>query len=787
MGKLIIDIAFAAAAVSAGTYLYSYFRGDKYLRLARLAFHISAIFTIISSVYLMYLIITHQFQYTYVWSYSSRNLPLNLLVSTFYAGQEGSFHLWAFFMAVIGIFLLAFTWKKDEVNKDRFELPVMGIFMLIQTFLLFVMILKSPYTFVWESFSSDVQMGYIPEDGRGLNPLLQNFWMTIHPPILFLGFAVLAVPYCFAIAALMRNEYNRWLKLSMPWTLFGAMTLGAGIMIGGYWAYGVLGWGGYWGWDPVENASLVPWILTAAAIHTMVSQERTGRFKKTSLLLCITAFVMVLYSTFLTRSGILGDSSVHSFIDPGQMVYLFLIVFLALFGAGGIGLVLFRLKSLKTGFESANFLSREAALLIGAITLCASALVIAVGTSFPIFAKGTVEPDFYNRMNLPIGILVAFINAISILLKWKHSDEKDFVKSLWLPLSLTGIVTIFLVIVGLRDVLLAVFAAGSLFAFFVNAEIAYRFLVKNKFKAGPYIAHLGIMILFLGIIASGKYSQEVNVSLPLNETKDALGYKLTYKGATPIPGDEEKYYFNVVAEQNGKAFLLQPVMYYSEYSEGVMKNPDIANLVTKDFYLSPMGLESAQQQFSEKDMISLNKGEEIEFKGMKIKFIDFDRSKFDMSKRSGDPDPTGENMHEGHDNTLGAELEVTLDGKTEKLIVEQNITQEGTEYIPVRLSSTDRYVFYLVNVSVQESSGVGIAVTEGELNPNSNTETLVLTASVKPFINLVWAGTIVMIVGFFMAMLMRVQNTKPVKSPKIHTNGEPARRAKKKEHAAAGL
>jgi len=647
----------------------------------------------------------------------------------------------------------------------------MGVFMLIQTFLLFLLILKSPYTFLWESFPGDVQVGFIPEDGRGLNPLLQNFWMTIHPPMLFLGFAALAVPYCFAIAALMRNEYNRWLKLSMPWTLFGAMTLGAGIMIGGYWAYGVLGWGGYWGWDPVENASLVPWILTVAAIHTMLSQERTGRFKKTNLLLCIIAFVMVLYSTFLTRSGILGDSSVHSFIDPGQFVYLFLIVFLALFGTAGIGLVLFRLKDLKPLGEAPSFLSRETALLIGAITLCASALVITVGTSFPIFAKGTVEPDFYNRMNLPVGILIAFINAFSILLKWKHSADKDFVKSLWLPLSLTGIVTIFLVIVGLRDVLLAVFAAGSLFAFFVNAEIAYRFLVKNKIKAGPYIAHLGIMILFLGIIASGKYSQDVNVSLPLNETKDALGYKLTYKGATPIPGDEEKYYFNVVAEQEGNAFLLQPVMYYSAYSEGVIKNPDIANLLLKDFYLSPMGLESAQLRFHEKDMISLSKGEEIEFKGMKIKFIDFDRSQFDMSKRSEDPDPAGKNMQEGQENILSAELEVTSDGKTEKLMIQQKITPEGVVYVPVQLNSTDKYVFYLTNVSVQESSGIRIAVTEGIQTPSSNAETLVLTASVKPFINLVWAGTILIIIGFFMTIIMRMHSAKTVKDTRIPASG----------------
>jgi len=755
MGPYLIYGGFAAALLSSILYFLSSGNETKYVKQARLFFHASAILTISSAAFLMYLIVNHQFQYTYVWNYSSKDLPWNLLIATFYAGQEGSFHLWALLMSILGVFLLPYLANRDNnvhdnSNKDKYEPLVMGVFSLVSAFLLFIMIIKSPYMFVWQSFPNDVQAGFMPEDGRGLNPLLQNFWMTIHPPILFMGFTSLVVPFSFAIAALIKNRYDRWMKLALPWTLFGGMILGLGIMLGGYWAYGVLGWGGYWAWDPVENSSFVPWLLIIGAIHTMVAEEKVGKYKKTSLLLCILAFAMVLYSTFLTRSGVLGDASVHSFVDPGQEVYLFLVVFLTLFAGGGIGLMFFRFKSLKTEKSEGqvNLLSRESALFVGAITICATALVIAVGTSWPIISKGTVEPDFYNRMNLPLAILISAINGISILLRWKHSDEKSFFKSLYLPLGFTAAVTVVLVIVGVRDLLIALLAASSFFAVFINAEIAYTIFRKNKAKAGAYIAHMGLMLLFLGIIGSARYSQEENVALPLDETKDALGYKLTYKGATSIPGDEEKYHFNVIVQKDDKAFLLQPVMYYSEYSEGIMKNPDIANLVTKDLYLSPMALEEPGQ-FTPDDIHTFKKGEEKDINGMKVKFIDFDRSKFNRDE-----------MTSGKTNVMGAELEVTVNGKTEKVIAEQEITENGSNPIPVKLAGDDKFTFYLVKLAVAGESGVDIAVMNDDQLKETGPETLVLTASIKPFINLVWGGTMVMVLGFYFALMARYKRLK---------------------------
>jgi cytochrome c-type biogenesis protein CcmF len=756
MGSYLIFAAFGCAILSSILYFISNGSSkEKIVNYARIFFHGAIVLTISSAAFLLYLIITHKFEYTYVWNHSSTDLPLNLLIATFYAGQEGSFHLWAFLMAILGIFLMPYLAKRDEdaplenYKRDRFEPLVMGVFALIHSFLLFILIVKSPYLMVWESFPADVQLGFIPPEGRGLNPLLQNFWMSIHPPILFTGFTSLTIPFSFAIAALLKNSYNRWMKLALPWTLFGSMILGLGIMLGGYWAYGVLGWGGYWAWDPVENSSFVPWLLIVGAVHTMIAEEKVGKYKKTSLILCILAYSMVLYSTFLTRSGVLGDASVHSFVDPGQEVYLFLVVFLSIFAGGGLGLIIFRMKSLRTEKSEAKtaILSRESALFVGAITICATALVIAVGTSWPVIAKGTVEPEFYNRMNLPLAILIAAINGFAILLKWKHSEEKQFFKSLYVPLGFTFIVTIALVTFGVRDLLMAIFAAASFFAFFINAQIAYTIFSKNKAKAGAYIAHMGLMLLFLGIIGSSRYSQEENISLPINEQKEALGYKLTYKGATPIKGDEEKFHFNVVAEQDGRAFLLQPVMYYSAYSDGIMKNPDIANLLTKDLYLSPMALE-VPDEFSTNEIHPLKKGEEKDINGMKVKFIDFDRTKFNRDDMSS----------EG--NIMGAELEVTLNGKTEKVVVEQKISQGGNENIPVQMNGNDKFTFYLANMSIGEESSVEVAVVDNTIEKTVMPETLVLTASIKPFINLVWGGTVVMVLGFFLSLMARYRRLK---------------------------
>jgi len=787
MGQIILTTAFIFSSVSFLTYLLSIRDGKKFINAGRLLFKVSVIAVIFSAVYLMYLIISHQFQFTYVWNYSSTDLPLNLLLSTFYAGQEGSFHLWALFTSIQGILLISYLNKKEsEVNKNiheksSFESYVMSVYVLINAFLIFVLILKSPYHYIWESFSSEVNPGYIPPEGRGLNPLLQNFWMTIHPPVLFAGFAALAVPFSFAVSALLKNEYGRWMKFALPWTLYGGMILGAGLMLGGYWAYGVLGWGGYWAWDPVENSSLVPWILCIAGIHTMLAEEKTGRYRKTSLILCILAFATVLYSTFLTRSGILGDASVHSFVDPGQEVYLFLVIFLVLFGAGGIGLIIFRLKNLRDlRTEPSEIQSRESALFTGAMILCASSLVIAAGTSWPILSKGTVDMQFYNKMNLPLAIMVAIINGFSILYAWKHTDRKRFLKSLITP-ALISVISVALISAFVSiELLIAVFIAVSIFSLTINLKTAIKIISKNKFKSGAYIAHSGLMILFLGIIGSSIYSEEVNLSLPLNKTKEALGYQMTYLGSTPIENENEKYHFNVLLEKDGKELMLRPVMFYSKYSEGVMKNPDIANFMFEDVYLSPASLEASGNSDPDKNVM-LRKGETVNISGVNVTFIDFDRSGF-----------SNENMKYGKESIIGAELDIESSYGKEKITVLQKIYGESAESIPVRMKNSDRYTFTLNKINAGGEPAIELSVKDQAMKDSPvQPETLVLTASIKPMIDLVWAGTVIMSAGFIFSMIgsfrksrkqdIILKSTKLVKP--VHTkNGQSKKRELEKVH-----
>ncbi len=267
----------------------------------------------------------------------------------------------------------------------------MGTFMAIQTLFLMLVFAKTPFKSIWDMFPG-LSQSQVPADGRGLNPLLQNFWMVVHPPVLFIGFAAMAVPFSLAVAGLWKKDYTILPQQGFSWLLFATSVLGFGIMLGAYWAYGVLGWGGYWGWDPVENSSLVPWLTGVALLHTMLAQLRTSKYVRTNFALALLSFILVIYSTFLTRSGILGDASVHAFTDPGAMVYWLLLGFLAVLVLAGVGLLVARNAGMKPQHTDTMFLTRETSLGAGAIALVLVAAVTLFGTSLPIFSTTRVEP-----------------------------------------------------------------------------------------------------------------------------------------------------------------------------------------------------------------------------------------------------------------------------------------------------------------------------------------------------------------------------------------------------------
>jgi cytochrome c-type biogenesis protein CcmF len=316
---------------------------------------------LIAIINLLQLFLTDQFQYSYVASYSSSDLsnewPHFYKLSALWAGQQGTFLLWLVFGLTLGF------WVKSKAREN--EGWGMLFYILGQTFLLVLTIVSNPFE----------KMNFIPADGQGLNPLLQNYWMQIHPPIVFIGFAAACIPFAFAMAALATNRYDDWVRQTMPWVVFTVVTLGLGIFLGGYWAYETLGWGGYWAWDPVENASLIPWLVGIALVHGMVVEKSRGTWRRTNLFLAITLFLLIVYGTFLTRSGVLADFSVHSFVDLGYNNFLWASI--VIIGIISYGLWAYRAYRMKVASAAGTeILSQEFATFLSMVLLLPFTLLV---------------------------------------------------------------------------------------------------------------------------------------------------------------------------------------------------------------------------------------------------------------------------------------------------------------------------------------------------------------------------------------------------------------------------
>jgi cytochrome c-type biogenesis protein CcmF len=583
LGHMSVWFSLVAAALSALLYFrLASSRAGSSARPRRLLY-LSVVVVGFASVLLLVLLLRHDFSNGYVYSYSDSALPLAYLISSFYAGQEGSFLFWALCGSAIALVLRA------AARRHGNEAPVMAVYMTVQTVLLAFVIVKSPFRSVWEMFPQAPLA--IPAEGRGLNPLLQNFWMVIHPPVLFLGFAAMAVPFSLAIAGLWKRRYDILPAQAFPWVLGGTTVLGLGIMLGAYWAYGVLGWGGYWGWDPVENSSLVPWLTGIALLHTMLAQLRTGKYMRTNFALALVSFFLVIYSTFLTRSGILGDASVHSFTDPGAAAYWLLLGSLGAIAVAGAGLMIARRADLRPHPAEGHLLSRETSLGAGTMLLILSAAVVAFGTTLPIFSALRVEPSFYNATNLPLVIVMGLLIGLSLYTQWETQDGGATLRRSRVGLFASFVVVASLAILGVENAGALALIFASVFALFVNVDIGVRIARGDPRFLGGKLAHAGVAIFLLGMIASGRFESRAHVTLPLNRPREALGHTLTYTGFAPTA--DGKFKFHVRVEGDGESFTLAPVMFPGG-EQGVMRNPDIATFFTRDFYLSPVGLEAAQ-------------------------------------------------------------------------------------------------------------------------------------------------------------------------------------------------
>jgi cytochrome c-type biogenesis protein CcmF len=799
-GSLLITLALALAVFSAGLYFMAARGKERALKPARAAFHIAVTVSLIAAAFLLYLILTHQYNYAYVFKNSDNSLGLGYLISTFWAGQEGSFLLWVAMTAVVGVVVQQYAAKREGLEASVMFPTVLALaFLLLMT----SPVMKNPFAPIWveqtyvaiEKINHDVfheaalsqfvvatedgrqflsvnpelyavatnagfDMSRVIADGKGLNPLLLNFWMQIHPPVLFAGFALAIAPFAFTIGALFRRRYADWLRHALPWTLASVAVLGLGIMLGAYWAYGVLGWGGYWGWDPVENSSLIPWLIGLAAVHTMLAQKWTaakhggiGAYPRLNMALNLLFFILIIYSTFLTRSGLLAEASVHSFVDPGQIVYLFLLVFILGFFFGSAGLLAARWREIEPTRGDERLASRELSLFASAVIIGASALIIFLGTSAPIVGT-IIEPAFYDRTHLPLAIVVGLLNGVSLLLKWRRTDVGKRAKATALASAASVAFTILVVAFGgVRDVMAALLIFGAAFTVALNADALVRRRKEQPIRLGGFVSHIGFGVFLMGVVGSGMYDEEEHLQLPKNEPKEALGYELEYMGYDLIDGGE-KYAFNVTATRGDERAEFASIMYVSDFNNSVMKEPAIDEGFAYDLYVSPIGFDEGDDAGRPEDlgeMVTAELGDVFEADGLTIEYLEFVRP--DMSA-----------MQSGGPFDMGVVLEVGADGATAIDTAVLTVHQDSRSLTPALFPEMNLKVTLDAVEAASKRARFLVAPIDapkedGEITATAS-EVLTISFSVKPFVSLVWIGVALTTIGFLMAAVRRFTEKK---------------------------
>ncbi|RHW40814.1 heme lyase CcmF/NrfE family subunit [Neobacillus notoginsengisoli] len=530
-----------------------------------------------ASALLLYFLGTGHFEFTYVASYTNRTLPLIYKLSAFWAGNAGSLLFWTLLLSI-------YTAIIGFAKKTAYTPYTLAVLSLNLLFFFTVMItLVNPFEL------SDT----IPADGNGLNPMLQNPGMVIHPVTLYLGYVGLAVPFAFAMASLMlKNMDSDWLRLTRKWTLTAWMFLTAGNLIGAWWAYVELGWGGYWAWDPVENASFMPWLTVSALLHSVMIQERKNMLRKWNLFLVILSYGLTLFGTFLVRSGIL--TSVHAFADSGLGTYFFIfLAFMALFAAylvvSRYGLI--RSKSVPV---SAYF-SKESSFLLNNYILLAAAFAVFWGTVFPLISEtltGTkinTGAPYFNKVMAPILLALILLMAVCPVIPWQKASLARSLKQVRWPLALSALFAAFLAGSGVEGTFAIIGISACIFMLATHtAEIAravqarkkataentviatVKLFAKNKRRYGGYLVHLGIGVLAVGIISSQAYPLEIIKTIEKGESFSIGGYELTFNSFNKVKqGDRDVIFAEMGVMYNGRklAPVLPEKIYYDNWSE----------------------------------------------------------------------------------------------------------------------------------------------------------------------------------------------------------------------------
>ncbi|MDP7331181.1 MAG: heme lyase CcmF/NrfE family subunit [Candidatus Marinimicrobia bacterium] len=546
-GSVAMNLAFGFSILTVLTLFLYNKNGDERLFLTgqRLALGIS-FFVFLATFILAYQLVQSNFDIDYVARYTSLETPVVYKISALWAGQSGSLLFWLFILSIYTTIVIL-------QNQQKHNSLMPWVIITLAIVQMFFLVLTNYVTNPFKPTDAD----FIVSNGNGLNPLLQNVTMATHPPTLYLGYVGFSVPFGFAISAMINRDTSPlWIQSIRRWALVSWLFLSIGIILGGWWAYRELGWGGYWAWDPVENASFMPWLTATAFVHSIIIQEKKDMLRVWNMVLIIITFTLCIFGTFLTRSGVM--SSVHSFtgssLGPIFLTFVFSIMIVS------FGMMYFRRNELRSTKKMESFTSRESGFLFNNMVFVVMCFAVFWGTLFPVFSEAirgtkiTVGPPFFNQINIPIGLILLALTGIGPLLAWRKTGKKILIRNFTFPIITGLIVAILLLIIGLRGAVVISFSLGA----FVTATITTEFtrgiqarrkkfnesiitalikmVSKNRSRYGGYVVHLGIVFMFVGFTGHA-FDQEKEFSLKVGESNHVAGYnfKLIQMSETERP------------------------------------------------------------------------------------------------------------------------------------------------------------------------------------------------------------------------------------------------------------
>lgn len=809
LGHVFIILTFVTSLLASWAFFKGRNQDESWSSFGSKVFYVHA-FAVIGIVgTLFYLINNHYFEYHYVYSHTSSLLPVHYQISSFWEGQEGSFLLWMFWNAILGIVL---------INTNKFwKAPVMLIMSLTQVFLasmilgvvMFnVKIGSSPFLLLREVLDAPIfktDPNFIPEDGNGLNPLLQNYWMVIHPPTLFLGFATTVIPFAYCIGGLIIGKTKEWIRPALPWAQFSALVLGVGILMGAYWAYETLNFGGYWNWDPVENAIYVPWLVLIAAIHVMIAYKKSGSALKLSMILAVASFILVLYATFLTRSGILGNSSVHSFTDLGLsgQLLLYLLAFLLL----SIYLIAKRWKDIPSTKQEVSTYSREFWIFMGAAVLCFMAFQVLAGTSIPVYnaiaeslgfnLNMAPSTDTYKAYSLPqliLSIFLAIFSGTGQFFWWKKMDKKKLKEALTFPFLISlGISALIIVLGKISEPAYLVLLIATVYSIVANSTILISIAKSNFQLAGGSIAHIGIAMMLMGILFSSGYSKilstnytsmvwssefpdevnQDNLLLFINEPRQMHEYSMIYKGIRKLTKEEGMVDQNlltttfnpleVVREQNGvsdtlmlisaensyfeieyhteqgKQFTLFPRVQINETMNMTVQSPDIHRTLGADMYthVRTFPKPTEEEDWSEPQETKVTIGSTFFINDYVATLEKLEPTNFVNGVRIGE-------------NDVAVKAVIKVQGEYKDYLTEPIFIIKDREFVGRVDDHVNDLAFMISIQNILPQEDAVMLTTR-----TTQKDWIILEAVKKPWINLLWIGTFLLVVGFVVAISRR--------------------------------